>query len=313
MHGIDWGTQIPASDLGTPVTLTAQPFSVAAGAEVYKCQVFANPFGGVNTDIVSMTGTMSAGSHHFFLFNVSALEISVEPAVGTLGECAGQGLEFHPFPFLSQQPNWTVNYPSDSQGKPMGYPLVGQNYLMINAHYLNTGSEAINAAVSITITPAKSGVVQTHVGSIFLNQTTMSVPATATVQQPYQSTMTWGGDPGNVPASYSIFTSWSHMHQWALKFSATTGTNTFYTETNWDSPNLFIHSPNMPEPSTATGPTSPILMTGNPSITWNCSYYNNTGATLTFGDSALSNVMCIYIGQYYPASATAPDDIAVLN
>src|SRR5580704_7791486 len=146
-----------------------------------------------------MTGTMSAGSHHFFLFNVSALEISVEPAVGTLGECAGQGLEFHPFPFLSQQPNWTVNYPSDSQGKPMGYPLVGQNYLMINAHYLNTGSEAINAAVSITITPAKSGVVQTHVGSIFLNQTTMSVPATATVQQPYQSTMTWGGDPGNVP------------------------------------------------------------------------------------------------------------------
>jgi hypothetical protein len=30
---------------------------------------------------------------------------------------------------------------------------------------------------------------------------------------------------------------------------------------------------------------------------------------LTFGDSAQTNVMCIYIGQYYPASATAPDVI----
>jgi hypothetical protein len=312
-HGINWGTQIPSSDLGQVVTLTATPFQVAAGAEVYKCQVFANPFGGVSTDIVSMHGTMSAGSHHFFLFNVSAVEIAVEPPVGTLGECAGQGIEFHPFPFLSQQPDWTVNYPSDSSGAPMGYPLIGQNYLMINVHYLNTSAEAITANVKIDITPAKAGVVKTHVGTIFLNQTSMSVPATATVQVPYDSSMVWGGDPGTVPASYSIFTSWSHMHRWGLKFSASTGGNTFYTETNWDSPNLYIHSPNMPEPATATGPTSPILMTGNPSITWDCSYYNDTGATLTFGDSALTNVMCIYLGQYYPASATAPDDIAVLN
>jgi hypothetical protein len=295
------------------VTLTATPFSVAAGAEVYKCQVFANPFGGVATDIVSMHGTMSQGSHHFFLFNMTGLEAAVEPPVGTLGDCAGKGIEFHPFPFLSQQPDWTVNYPTDAQGKPMGYPLVGANYLMINVHYLNTGSTALNANVSITITPAKAGVVQTHVGTIFLNQTSMSVPANVTAQNPYQSSMTWGGDPGTVPSSYTIFTSWSHMHRWALKFTATTGTNTFYTETNWDSPNLFIHSPGMPEPSTATGSTSPVQMNGNPSITWDCSYYNDTGATLTFGDSALTNVMCIYLGQYYPASATAPDDVAVLN
>jgi hypothetical protein len=313
LPGVNWGTEIPPSDLGQIVTLSATPFQVAAGAEVYMCQVFANPFGGVTTDIVSMHGTMGPGSHHFFLFNVSAVEIAVEPPVGTLGNCAGAGLEFHPFPFLSQQPDWTVNYPSDASGAPMGYPLVGQNYLMINVHYLNTSAEPIMANVKIDITPAKAGVVQTHVGSIFLNQTTMSVPANATIQAPYDSTLTWGGDPENVPASYSIFTSWSHMHRWGLKFTASTGGNTFYTETNWDSPNLYIHSPNMPEPSTATGPKSPILMTGNPQITWDCSYYNDTGALLTFGDSALDNVMCIYIGQYYPANATAPDDIAVFQ
>jgi hypothetical protein len=305
--GINWGTTLAASDVGPVVTLTANPFQVAAGAEVYMCQVFANPFGGVDTDLVSMHGTMSAGSHHFFLFSMTALNAVVEPAVGTLGPCAGAGLEFHPFPFLSQQPNWTVNYPADANGKPMGYPLVGSNELMINVHYLNTGSTAIMANVSIDITPAKAGVVQTHVGSLFLNQGSMSVPATATVQSPYDSKGTWSG--GGVPAAYSIFTSWSHMHRWGLKLSASTGSNTFYTETNWDSPNLYIHAPGMPEPSTATGPTLAVVMNGNPPIAWDCSYYNDTGSTLTFGDSALTNVMCIYIGQYYPASATAPDII----
>jgi hypothetical protein len=69
----------------------------------------------------------------------------------------------------------------------------------------------------------------------------------------------------------------------------------------------------MPEPSTATGPTTPIQMNNNPSITWDCQYYNDTGAALGFGDSALNNVMCIYLGQYYPANPNAPDDVAVLN
>ena len=126
---------------------------------------------------------------------------------------------------------------------------------MINVHYLNTGSTPIQASVSITITPAKPNVVQTHVGTIFLNQTSLNVPA-ASPPTSYDATLTWNGDP-TLPATYTIFTSWSHMHQWATNFKATTNGQTIYTETNWDSPNLFIHAPNMLEPSTAIGPTSP--------------------------------------------------------
>jgi hypothetical protein len=310
-NGIHWGTNIPASDLGAPVTLTAATFQVAPGAEVYKCQVFANPFGGVTTDILRMHGVMSAGSHHFFLFNVSSLEAAVEPPQGTIGDCAGKGLEFHPFPFLSQQPDWSVDYPAAANGSPMGYPLVGQNLLMINVHFLNTSSAPISASVQITITPAKAGVVSTHVGTIFLNDSKASVPANTPMASPTHTNQTWPGD-GSLPANYSIFTSWQHMHRTALKFTATTNGNTFYTDTNWDSPNLFVHAPNMTEPPTATGMPSAIPMTNTQSITWDCTYYNDTASTLSFGDSAVSNVMCIYLGQYYPASATAPDIVYVL-
>jgi hypothetical protein len=69
----------------------------------------------------------------------------------------------------------------------------------------------------------------------------------------------------------------------------------------------------MPEPATATGVAHGIQMNGNPSITWDCTYYNTTGSTLAFGDSAQTNAQCFYIAQYYPASATAPDDIAVVQ
>jgi hypothetical protein len=307
--GVDWGYTVPASDLGTPVTLTAQPFQVAPGAEVYMCEVFANPFGGVNTDIVKMHGVMSAGSHHFFLFNESPLEAAVEPAIGSIGPCAGKGLEFHPFPYLSQQPAWDVTYPAAPDGSPMGYPFVGSNYLMINVHYLNTSTAPITTSVQITLYPAKPGVVTTHVGSLFLNKTGLSVPANTPPASPVEMTATWNGS-SSLPASYQIFTSWQHMHKTALKFTASTNGSPFYTDTNWDSPNLFYHASGIKEPSTATGIQGAVRMTNSQSITWDCSYYNGTGTALTFGDSAQTNVMCIYIGQYYPASATSPDIIA---
>src|SRR5580704_12793376 len=67
--GIFADADITDADVGQTVTLTADPFTVAAGAEVFMCQVFSNPFG-AEADLISMHGTMSVGSHHFFLFNM---------------------------------------------------------------------------------------------------------------------------------------------------------------------------------------------------------------------------------------------------
>jgi hypothetical protein len=300
--GVYADANIPDGDVEQIITLTADPFTVAAGAEVFMCQVFANPYG-ANADIISMHGTMSVGSHHFFLFNMdpdtTGLSVVYAANIGKLAPCPGGGLEFHPFPFLSQQPDWTVNYPTASDGSPMGYPLVAANSLMVNIHYLNTTSEAISPSVSIAIKTAKPGVVKTYVGTIFLNQTSLSVPSPVAMSSPVPTTGTWNGDP-SLPSTYSLYASISHMHQWALGFTASTNNNVFYSSTDWSSPPLFLHDPVIP-------------MTSSQSITWSCSYYNDTGMTLTFGDSAKSNIMCIYMGDYYPANSTEPDIIAAIN
>jgi hypothetical protein len=272
------------------VTLTMDPFVVAPGAEVYKCQQFGNPFGGQNVDFVYYEGTMSAGSHHFFLFSMDSTTGRTQAA--PLGDCPGLGIEFHPFPYLSQQPKWNVGYPEPG----MAYPFVSTNGLMINVHYLNSGSTAITAHASIKITLAAPGTVKTHVGSIFLNNTFFSVPASVPMSMPVAESKSY------VPlqADFNIFTSWSHMHRTSLKLSASANGSTFYTETNWDTPPITPHSPYLP-------------MKGGTSITWSCDYYNDQTKALLFGDSAIDNVMCIYIGQYFPADPTNPDIISVIN
>src|SRR4051794_10618036 len=53
---------------GDTVTLTMSTFTVPPGAEVYYCQNFANPFGGVDTDVSAFESHMTSGSHHLLLF-----------------------------------------------------------------------------------------------------------------------------------------------------------------------------------------------------------------------------------------------------
>jgi hypothetical protein len=292
--GMLYDASAPAdASMGQSVTLTATPFSVDVGAEVYKCQTFANPFG-KDVDLVYMDGTMSQGSHHFFLFNLDPSTMSASPT--PLQDCPQGGLEFFPFPYLSQQPHWIVNYPQPD----MGYPLAANHGLMINVHYLNAGSAPIQASATITITAAQPGVVTTHIGTIMLNNTFFSVPPTPqSSPQPYAKT--WTPTAGSLPSSYSILTSWSHMHRTSVDFQASANGSVFYEEKNWDSPPLFPHNPALP-------------MGGSTPITWTCTYYNDTSSTMTFGESATSNVMCIYIAQYYPVvNVKSPDIIAVLN
>jgi hypothetical protein len=279
-----YDTNVSDAEVGQVVTLSIQPFSVAAGAEVYKCQQFGNPFNGQAVDIVKMVGQMSVGSHHFFVFSMDPS--TNRNTAAPFGDCPMAGLEFHPFPYLSQQPNWTVTYPEAN----MGYPLVGANGLMMNVHYLNATSQAITAAATITFYTAKPGVVATHVGSLFLNNGFFSVPANTGMQAPIWES----ASESPISTSYQIFTSWQHMHKYSLEFQASINGSVFYDSTQWDEPALTTHSPYLQVPAGAK-------------ISWQCNYYNPTSSTMTFGDSAQTNVMCIYLGQYFPADPTKPD------
>jgi hypothetical protein len=46
--------------------------------------------------------------------------------------------------------------------------------------------------------------------------------------------------------------------------------------------------------------TPPIPLAKDQGVTWSCSYLNDGPAPLTFGESAVTNEMCVFGAIYYP-------------
>jgi hypothetical protein len=256
------------------VTLKMQPFTVNANQEVYMCQDFANPFMGKEADIISYELHMSAGSHHMFAFYTSGA------TDGSVAACPQGGLQFAPYTFTAGSPTAIETYPEG-----MGASIPTTTGFTINAHFINTSAAALTGNVSLTIYVGRTADVTQHVGPIFLNQALLSVPAT--------------GQPSTSTASYSLtqdvnlLLGASHMHKRATHFISTASTGqTLFETTEWSEPKPNIYSPAL---HLASGTT----------ITWSCTYVNDTGSTLTFGESAQSNVMCISEFIYYPVQNTA--------
>jgi hypothetical protein len=270
----DDGGVVP-DDSGPPnstqsLTLTIGPFTVPAGGEVYKCQTFANPFGGKDTDIAAYEEHMTLGSHHMFLFFMPGA------TDGALEDCPNGGFEYHPYPFSAQQKDATLAYP---QG--VGSRIPGSMGLMLNAHFLNTTATDYQATLTVTLHLATPGSIQQYAGVVFMDNVGISIPPT---NQPVTVSATC-----NLTQDMNVMLAASHMHTRATEFVAATPSQKLYQTNIWADP----------PPETF----SPVLqLTKGTPVTFSCTYVNDTSQTLTFGESATSNVMCIYTMQFYPVA-----------
>ena len=209
---------------------------------------------------------MTPGSHHMFGF------LNSPGTSSGLQDCGG--LEFSDYIHSAQTPQQANEYPAN-----MGRLWQGGYGVRILAHYLNPGSSSIHATVSINFDVVDSKAVQTYVAGIFLNNATLSVrPGSATASHSYRLTQ-----------NINLMSGVSHMHKQGIGFVANTSDGrTLYQGTNWDEPEPTVFNPAMPINSGTT-------------ITWTCTYNNTTGRTLTFGESASTNEMCIFTGTFYPS------------
>ena len=253
-------------------TITMGTFSVPANSEVFYCQNFANPWG-KQVDIKTYDLTMDQGSHHLFAF------YQANASNGSVATCPAGGLTYGAFTFVSQTPKAVMTFP-DTVGATI--PQTTGFNLMV--HYLNAGSSTLTAHVSLTMYVAKSGAVTDHAGVIFDNNATMSVPATG---KPVVSTQS-----NTLGQEVYILESSSHMHKFGQSFTATAtppggAAQTLYETMDWN------------EPKPTVFPT-PLHLPSGTSISWSCTDVNTTKSTLTFGEYAETNVMCISVNIFYP-------------
>jgi hypothetical protein len=211
---------------------------------------------------------MNAGSHHMILFYSSGA------TDGPVLDCPQGGLQTGPFTFGAQSQKVTQTYP-----RGVGATIPGGMGFMLNAHFVNPGSTPIQAAVQVTMFVAAPGSVTQHAGVLQYILTSISIPPTG---QPVTAT----GSCAQTQDMNLLWTS-SHMHLGATNFVATSGGTMLFQTDQWSDPPMHVFSP-------------PLPLKAGADITWSCTYVNNTGGTLTFGPSALTNVMCNSGSTFYP-------------
>jgi Copper type II ascorbate-dependent monooxygenase, C-terminal domain len=266
-----------ANDPNT-ATIRMGTFTVPAGQEVFMCQDFDNPFGGVDVAIGTSASDMTEGSHHLHVFYGAD-----SPPSPTVTPCQNP-FEFRSLLYGAQQPHYSWTYPAGMAAK-----LKGSLGLRLQAHYINASSADYQANVVVRLTKVDPSTITKWIAQLYYNRVVLSVaPGDGQV---VSTTCT-------VPSTYgpiSLISGVSHMHSRGVHFVASTSTGTSLLNTTaWDEPPTQTYDP-------------PILLNPGDSITWTCTYDNTTGNTLTFGDSAAKNEMCIFLARFY--SAPSGNDI----
>jgi hypothetical protein len=246
------------------ITLTMSPFVVPAGGEVYKCQNFANPFGGEGA-FDAIESHMSVGSHHLAVFYREDI------TNGAIEDCSG--LEFSAGPFGTQLRDDRVEYPAG-----IAAVIDANQGIRLNAHYVNTTSQELTPTVVFKIHKVAAGAQYQRAG--LFTMTTLKIDV-----QPYE-TKTIGVDC-TAPADMNILSATSHMHRHGVAFRSNVDGQAFYTSSTWDDPPRQSFDP------------SRLIKTGD-KIHFECDFVNSTADPLTFGESAATNEMCVLLGQFYP-------------
>ena len=255
---------------GDSVTFTMAPFTVPVKGEIYKCQEFANPWG-ADTEISVFESHMTAGSHHLLVFYKAGV------ANGPLVDCSG--LEFAATPYGSQRPDDSVAFPD----KVAALVPAGQGF-RLQVHYLNASPGEISPTVTVTMKKATPGTITDHAGVFFFINNNISIDSDG---QPHSLSKTC-----TIPTNMNVLLAASHMHKHATDFVAKTGAGaTLYATQDWSEPTPATFAP-------------PLQLAAGTKVTFTCTWVNNTGKMLTFGESADTNEMCIFDGQFYPIQGT---------
>ena len=250
------------------MTMTMTNFTVPAGAEVYKCQDFGNPFGGGAVDIRHWKIAMTPGSHHMTLFNSPGV------ADGSLIECPYGGIMAGEYSIGSQQQNADDLFPDG-----VGWAIPAGMGFTMDAHYINAGTTPLVGTVSVSAGVAAPGVVTQHAGAIQLILLSIDVP-------PSTQPVTVGGTC-TMPQDMNVYAVSPHMHYRASHFVATTGSKMLLTTDQWEDPQSALFLP-------------PLQLKAGDAVNWSCNYTNETDQPLVYGASATQNVMCNTVIAFYP-------------
>jgi hypothetical protein len=262
----------------------AMDVTIPAGQELLRC-IYA-PFP-ADRGVIAVSGAEShytPGSHHILAYRSDLTSTTIPEDQTGVFDCSDGEWQRH-----MRGSYYEAQQPDEERELPPGiaHKFQPNEVIILQAHYVNTTGEELNAHVKLKVHVTDLASVQQEAGSIMFNNGRLVVPP----HSKSRTTMTC-----TLPQDINLALLWSHMHSRGTHFLATT-----------DDPEAaavlgdLFESDTWSEPRPRAYPADPpVTLHAGTHITFSCDYENTTDTEFHFGNSAPSNEMCLLHGMYWP-------------
>jgi hypothetical protein len=278
---------VPPADEGVQIATPEGAITVQPNQEAFLCFYKTLP----NTaavDIGTMQSWMTPGSsHHFIAYEMGGGGFAggtTQPD-GTLSSCSFGGGTWL---YATSVPGQIIEMKMPDH---VGLPFAAGTQVMLNMHFINTGTAPAHPQVKMNFLYAKG--VQYKAAAMVSFNVGIDVPP-ASMSGPGKQTVS-GTCTAPAGSKFFAITTHTHKHATEAKVDYVSGgkTTNIVNTTDWEHPDVGLwNAPNF------------LTVKQGDSFSYSCSYANTGSSAVLVGETAASNEMCMAIGYYFPASTT---------
>lgn len=274
---------------GTPTCpgfeIQAPPIEVLAGEEKYVCYYFHTP-NAATMGIRRWASASSSGVRHLIVYatydtNWNTVDRQ-PPGTVTVHPCGfSEGGGNDGWLYDAYTANADLALPADDGGgDPLAFEILAGQPGYVQMRLVNEGDQPIQASVRLGAEALDTGVVYAKTASYVTTNVLLNLPTGEST-----ASLTCATPP-------AVEFWWFSTHTNRLGTGATVedGLTTLVQTTDWEHPSSTVLS----DPNFHTFSGS--------GLTFSCSYDNDTGDTVTFGEDELTKENCIAIGFFFPAT-----------
>ena len=285
-----------SSTNGTPAFEIRSPdITLNPGQEITDCYYFHTS----NTATVAVNkwvSDLTPGSHHMIMFlNPNG----TQPADGTVDQnCGlgggGMGTNIPVWTYSTQMPHQEADLPpDDGTGKPLAQKIAANSAGYLQMHYLNTTDTALTVHVDLQAFALAANATFTQTDAYVTYNYDLSIP-------PHASALNTPPDQGSIwtascptPPGVKFWSLSTHSHKQSVETEVLDGSSMLVQSMDWQHPAIQLW------------PATPFYAFTSNTLTWTCKYANtgsNAANTITSGQSAQTNEMCMAAGYFFPST-----------
>lgn len=221
---------------------------------------------------------MTPGSHHMIVYFT---ETALQPD-GTVDDCGGGGgggANVPVWTYSAQNPVWQSAMPDG-----VGMTVEAGQPLYIQMHYFNATPAPIDAHVTLNAETYADGEAYIRAAAYVTYNTEIDLAP--------GETATFGGTCA-VPEGVQFFAMGTHAHKRATLTEVRDGSSVVFRSDDWEHP---------VEAASIKAEWQDDHYTFGTSLSYECTFTNNTQNRVTEGDSAATDEMCMAVGYFFPAT-----------